>query len=165
MRNKLLVYLFIFATIIGIFIYVNDKRILDAKEQKIESLRAQLEASEAKNDSLGNTQSSDVYFQLKGNEDAITYFEEQGIEVSDLTQNIENELLSRNSADADNEFVPLAGMNGPMRINKIAVLNHKWLIADFTDGTYWGEVFMTYEVAEDGSISFQRVKSFLYPQY
>ena len=112
-----------------------------------------------------NELSSEDYFNLENNEDAITYFQNRDIEVSNLVMKIEDAIISKNSASEDNLLVPHAGMEGNMRINKIKVLNHKWVLADFTDGTYWGEVFMSYDVSEDGTISFYPEKSFLYPKY
>ncbi|HMR16898.1 MAG TPA: hydrolase, partial [Mariniflexile sp.] len=50
-----------------------------------------------------------------------------------------------------------------MLINTVKLLNHKWIIADFTDGQLWGEVFLTYQVSEDKQVTFQVVESFLYP--
>ncbi|APG59673.1 hypothetical protein [Christiangramia salexigens] len=164
MRSKILMYLFIFTLLFTIFIYVNDKRILDAKQQNIESLESQLQQTEAELEMLKD-KSTDDYFNLQNNEDAITYFENKGIETENLINRIEEEIIGKNKADSDNPLVPQAGMEGKMQINKIKVLNHKWIIADFTDGTYWGEVFLTYEVSESGEIQFFPEKSFLYPLY
>jgi hypothetical protein len=36
-------------------------------------------------------------------------------------------------------------------------------VADFTDGTYWGEIFVTYQKLKNGSIRFTVQESFLYP--
>jgi hypothetical protein len=47
-------------------------------------------------------------------------------------------------------------------INKIKVLNHRWIIADYSDGEYWGEVLLKYFVNEDKSISFEVNQSILY---
>ena len=164
MGNKILMYLFIFTLLFAIFIYVNDKRILDSKNEEIESLENRLmEAEENSATKTSNSRDAD-YFNLKNNEEAITYFDNKGIDTEDLMLRIEDAIISKNKAGEDNPLVPLDGMEGDMRINKFKVLNHKWIIADFTDGTYWGEVFLTYEVAENGEISFYPEKSFIYPQ-
>ena len=165
MGNKILMYLFIFALLFAIFIYVNDKRILDSKQEKIESLENQLQEAEMAKNGAAEIPGGEDYFSLENNDDAITYFENKNIEPGDLLIKIEDAIISKNKAGEDNPLVPQDGMEGDMRINKIKVLNHKWIIADFTDGTYWGEVFLTYEVSEDGQISFYPEKSFLYPQY
>ncbi|PTX43243.1 hypothetical protein C8P64_1769 [Christiangramia gaetbulicola] len=165
MRNKILMYLFIFSVLFTLFIYVNDKRILDSKQDKIDRLEEKLAEVEADAQIPSEVAEVEDYFNLENNEDAITYFENKGIDTQDLILKIEDAIISQNSAEEDNPLVPQAGMEGKMRINKIKVLNHKWIIADFTDGTYWGEVFLSYEVAEDGEIRFYPEKSFLYPLY
>ena len=156
-------YLFIFTLLFSIFIYVNDKKILDSKQEKIESLENQLLEAEAGEENIEVASVEEDYFSLKNNEEAISYFENKGIDTQDLLLKIEDAIISQNKVGEDNPLVPLDGMEGDMRINKIKVLNHKWIIADFTDGAYWGEVFLTYEVAENGEISFQPETSFLYP--
>ncbi len=165
MRNKILMYLFIFTLLFTIFIYVNDKRILDSKQERIESLENQLAEAEIDSGNPVDMVESEDYFNLQNNEDAITYFENKNIDPEDLILKIEDAIISKNSAEEDNPLVPQAGMEGNMRINKIKVLNHKWIIADFTDGTYWGEVFLSYEVSEDLELKFYPEKSFLYPLY
>lgn len=163
MRNKVLLYLFIFTLLFTLFIYVNDKRIQDDKDEKIEVLTGEVEELKLEKDSLISAKENDDYFSLKNNEEAISYFENKGIDTEDLIARIEDAIISKNISGQDNALVPQAGMEGDMRINKIKVLNHKWIIADFTDGTYWGEVFLSYEVSEEGKISFYSEKSFLYP--
>ena len=32
-------------------------------------------------------------------------------------------------------------------INKVKLLNHKWVIADFSDGTDWGEIWSLYSIS------------------
>ena len=156
-------YLFIFTLLFCIFIYVNDKRILDSKQERIESLEEKLVEMEADVEMFANTNESD-HFSLRNNEEAITYFENKGLYSEDLISRIEDAIISKNIAGEDNPLVPVDGIEGDMRINKVKVLNHKWVIADFTDGTYWGEVFLSYEISEDGSIQFFPEKSFVYPQ-
>lgn len=163
MWNKILMYLFIFTLLFTIFIYVNDKRILDAKQEKIESLENQLQQSKDEFQVSENKVVED-YFNLEQNDDALNYFQNKGISTEGLVTKIEDAIISKNSNLEDNPLVPHAGMDGKMRINKIKVLNHKWIIADFTDGDYWGEVFLSYEVSKEGDISFNSEKSFLYPQ-
>lgn len=163
MRSKIFLYLFIFTLMFTIFIYVNDKKILDAKQTEIERLEDRLVNAEAANQELTGQTLNLQYFSLEHNEEAITYFENRGIEAEQLATIIEAEIISRNTAASDNELVPYAGMEGAMRINKVKILNHKWIIADFTDGTYWGELFITYEVDDDNKLVFNTEKAFLYP--
>lgn len=163
MRKNILLYLFIFSLLFTIFIYVNDKKILDSRDADIQNLKAQVERLEMETDSLAELNENAIYFSLLENEDAMSYFENNGIEAAVVSEAIENELMSQNKIDIDNSYVPFAGMEGDMHINKIKILNHKWVIADFTDGTYWGEVFFTYFIDEEEKLELNAEKSFLYP--
>lgn len=163
MRSKIFLYLFIFTLMFTIFIYVNDKKILDAQNQRIETLEEQIAEADERQKTLTDENLNLQYFSLAKNEEAISYFEERGIDAVELAQLVENEIISRNQASKDNELIPFAGMEGTMRINKVKILNHKWIIADFTDGTYWGELFITYEIDESNNLVLNTEKSFLYP--
>ena len=165
MKNRILMYLFIFSVLFVIFIYVNDKRILDSKTEEISQLENKIERLQQETERTNTNQADADYFSLENNEDAITYFDNKNIDYQSILTQIEEKFLSANSADADNALVPFDGMQGVMRINKIKVLNHKWIIADFTDGTYWGEAFYTYSISEDGNLEVNSEKSFVYPKY
>ena len=163
MRNKIFLYLFIFMFLFTVFIYVNDKKILDAKEEQIENLQARLSEADIQNEVLSNKNAGLNYFSMEQNEAAISYFEDQGINAEEFTRKVEDEIISRNRADEDNELVPFEGMEGVMRINKVKILNHKWIIADFTDGKFWGELLISYDVDENNNLQLTTEKSFLYP--
>lgn len=163
MRSKIFLYLFIFTLMFTIFIYVNDKKILDSRDADITRLENKLEEEQEKNRTLLGENKDLLYFSLLNNEEAISYFEERGIDPEVLSDLVEEEVIGRNKAAADNELVPYAGMDGAMRINKIKLLNHKWIIADFTDGTYWGELFIVYDIDENNNLVLNTEKAFLYP--
>jgi hypothetical protein len=146
-----------------VFIYVNDKKILDAKEEQIENLQGRLSEADIQNEVLSRKNAGLNYFSMNQNEAAISYFEDRGINAEELTRKVEDEIISRNRANEDNELVPFEGMEGVMRINKVKVLNHKWIIADFTDGKFWGELLISYEVDENKNLQLTTEKSFLYP--
>jgi hypothetical protein len=61
------------------------------------------------------------------------------------------------------EFIPYTTMDRTFLINKIKVLNHKWLIANFSDGTHWGELLIFFKIDKVGDISFEIKEHFLYP--
>ena len=164
MRSKIISYLLIFMFLFTIFIYVNDKKILDAKEEKIEKFQDRVAELEKEKEQLESENLNLNYFSLAENEEAISYFERSGINSKELSQAIEDEIIGRNRATEDNDLVPFAGMEGAMRINKVKILNHKWIIADFTDGTYWGELLIAYELDENKNLILNTEKSFLYPQ-
>ncbi|HSI68762.1 MAG TPA: hypothetical protein VK941_00905 [Gillisia sp.] len=163
MRSKIFLYLFIFTLMFTIFIYVNDKKILDSRDADITRLENKVEQEQAKNLNLLGENKDLLYFSLENNEEAISYFEDRGIDPEVLRSLVEEEIIGRNKADDDNDLVPYAGMEGAMRINKVKLLNHKWIIADFTDGTYWGELFIVYDIDENNNLVLNTEKAFLYP--
>lgn len=163
MRSKIFLYLFIFTLMFTIFIYVNDKKILDSKDSYIENLENKIAKIEESNNQLLSDNATLSYFSLSQNEEAYTYFEKMGINAAELEALLEDEIIGRNRANEDNDLVPYEGMNGVMRINKVKVLNHKWILADFTDGTYWGELFLMYELDDKNNLRLTTEKSFLYP--
>ena len=163
MKSKIFLYLFIFTIMFTIFIYVNDKKILDAKTAEIQRLEERIASAESQNLELAGENQNLQYFSLARNEEDISYFEERVLDALEVAQLVENEIISRNHISRDNELVPFAGMEGVMRINKVKLLNHKWIIADFTDGTYWGELLISYDIDENNSLVLNTEKSFLYP--
>jgi cell division protein FtsL len=71
MRSKIFLYLFIFTLMFTIFIYVNDKKILDSRDADITRLENKLEQEQAKNLTLLGENKDLLYFSLENNEEAI----------------------------------------------------------------------------------------------
>ncbi|MBQ0735396.1 hypothetical protein [Aquimarina celericrescens] len=168
MKNKIFLYLFIFTALFVLFQFMNAKKAKESYDVKIENLQKRLKSQDsiktATIDSLIDINLDLTYFSLESNEDAASYFEEMGYNPGKLALTISDKIISENKPGKDNPIVPYEGMEGNMAINKVRLLNHKWIIADFTDGVYWGELFITYDVREDGVVDFEVEKSFLYPR-
>ncbi len=164
MKNKIFLYLFIFTALFVLFQFMNAKKAKESYDAKIENLKTKITTKEAVIDSLIDLNLDLTYFSLESNEDAASYFEEMGYEANKLALTIGDQIIAQNKSGADNPIIPFVGMEGNMAINKVRLLNHRWIIADFTDGVYWGELFITYEVREDGVVDFEVEKSFLYPR-
>jgi hypothetical protein len=47
-------------------------------------------------------------------------------------------------------------------INKVKLLNHRWIIADYSDGEYWGEVLIKYFIDDNEQVTFETINSILY---
>lgn len=164
MKQRIFMYLFIFSILLVLFQYINAKRIFEDQNKKIDRYQTNIKAYK---DSLSLLQSDVLtlsHFNLDRNEDAITYFEKKGYDVDALIPFIKDELYSLNESDGDHPIVPYAASNArKMLINTVKLLNHKWIIADFSDGEFWGELFLTYELTENKELKFRLVESFLYP--
>ncbi|WP_108805438.1 hypothetical protein [Aquimarina sp. Aq107] len=171
MRSRIFLYLFIFSVLFILFQFMNAKKAKESYDGKIDNLMAKIEEKEdelksrdIEKDSLIDKILELTYFSLESDEEAINYFEEQGYDAKKLELTISDQIISQNKAGADNPIVPFGGMEGHMAINKVRLLNHKWIIADFTDGVYWGQLFIIYDVRKDGVVDFEVEQSFLYPK-
>ena len=172
MKRTIFMYLFFFAILFVIFQYMNEKKIFEKQEKKIEFQKNKIAALEENllmnNDSIEALSSSvsDLnYFTLQGNENAMSYFESLGFEANDIESLVSEFIYEKNLLKGDNPIIPYEGINGSMKINKLKFLNHKWIVADFTDGKYWGEMVIEYYITTNKKIELTSVASLLYPSY
>jgi hypothetical protein len=143
---------------------MNEKNIFEMQDKKIVSLTEKLTVL---NDSVAglNDRITDLnYFTLQGNENAMTYLENFGYNSREVEDLVTNHIYDQNLTEGNNPLVPFEGLEGSMKINKLRFLNHKWILADFTDGVYWGEMLLEYSVEENQSLTITTVSSLLYPR-
>lgn len=165
MRSRIFLYLFIFAVLYIIFQYANAKGVYENQESQIENLKLNVERYKSENDSLINVALESQKFTLSSNAYASEYFSERGVTPEEIEVLIEDAIIGRNKPDADNDLVPYEGMEGFMRINSIKVINNKWILANFTDGTYWGDLLLDYYISEEGELTLTTKDQVLYPKY
>lgn len=164
MKQRIFIYLFIFSALLNLFQYVNSKRLFEVQNKQLETSHDRVETYKDSISSLQEDILNLSHFNLDRNEDAISYFENKGYNISQLIPHIKDELYKLNEVKGDHPLIPYAASEGrKMMINTVKLLNHKWIIADFTDGIFWGELFLTYEVTTDNQVKFNVVESFLYP--
>ncbi len=152
-----------FALLFIIFQYMNEKSIFESQQNHIEKLQSQVEKMSDSISKLKDRVEDLNYFTLQGNDNAMTYLENLGYEAIDIENYIRDQIYDQNTLSGDNPLVPFEGMNGEMKINKLKFLNHKWILADFTDGTYWGEMILEYSIEENGDLNFKTLASLIYP--
>lgn len=160
MRNKIFLYLFIFAAMIALYLFVSSNNKVNNLDARMVNQKQQLEALR---DSLLNSQMAVLdmqYFSLENNDDALAYYDH--LNIKDPSRYIADKLLETNESKGDNPLVPYAGMENDFKINKIKILNHKWIVADFSDGKYWGELFLHYELKDDMGVDFTLLDHLLY---
>lgn len=122
-------------------------------ESKVETLKDSVQKSSLKVLDM-------QYFSLENNDDALAYFEH--LDLQDPAGYVADKLLETNAQKGDNPLVPYEGMQSDFKINKIKVLNHKWILTDFSDGKYWGELLIKYELKDDLGVDFTLVDHLLY---
>ncbi|MEL6975851.1 MAG: hydrolase [Bacteroidota bacterium] len=160
MKHKIFLYLFVFAALIALFQFVSANNLQKALNEELNKTR---EENKALKDSLQSARIDFLdqqYFTLENNDDALAYFEDLPLE--NPAAYIADKLLETNEKKGDNILVPYEGMNGSFKINKIKVVNHRWLLADFSDGNYWGDLLIGYEIKDDLGVDFTRLDYLLY---
>lgn len=148
-----------------IFQYVNSKNIIDKYEEDIVTVKSKLSESEKTIKALEDKNFEMSYFNIDRNEDALTYFEAQGYDTERLIPAIIEGLYNMNDYEGDDHpIVPyVSTTDSKLLINKIRVLNHRWIIANFTDGQFWGEIFVSYEIDENNDLKYKLVDYLMYP--
>lgn len=164
MKKSLLLYLFILAILFTVFTYMFLSKEVKFEQDKFKNVTTKLRDSL----NLVNTKLVDAnYFSLEKNENAQDYFNpdtaNKTIQIEKLIPVVTEKLLDYNSNPKGNPYVgqDQIGAN-KFVINKVKILNHRWIIADFSDGEYWGEVLLKYFVNEDESVTFEVNQSLLY---
>lgn len=164
MKKSLLLYLFIILLLLNVFTYMYFSKELAFEKNKT----AKMEAKLKKDVDIANAKLVDAnYFSLEKNENAQNYFNPDNatktIQVEKLIPVVTEKLMDLNENPKGNPYVgqDQIGAN-KFIINKVKILNHRWIIADFSDGEYWGEVLIKYFVNDDETVSFETFQSLLY---
>lgn len=160
MKNKIFLYLFVFAALLALYQFVSANTMQKSLNSDVDRLQSEVESL---NDSLLKAQLRVLdmqYFTLENNDDALAYYDH--LDLENPTRYIEDKLLETNEKSGDNPLVPYEGMESDFKINKIKVLNHKWILADFSDGKYWGDLIIKYELKDDLSVDFTLLDHLLY---
>jgi len=163
MKNKIFMYLFIFAALIVVFQYVNSKKILDASAKRLDTIKIQ---NNKFRDSFAiqKEELSDLsLFDFRYNQEAQDYFYAKKIDTDSLIPFVKNELYKLNETEGEHPLIPYAASEGKkMQFNTIKMLNHKWIIADFSDGQYWGELLIKYFMVGSDKVEFEVLDYMLY---
>ncbi|MEM6894038.1 MAG: hydrolase [Bacteroidota bacterium] len=160
MKHKIFLYLFVFAALIALFQFVSANNLQKALNEELDKTKAE---NKALKDSLQSARIDFLdqqYFTLENNDDALAYFDE--LPLTSPSNYVSDKLLETNEPKGDNPLVPYEGMQSDFKINKIKVINHRWLLADFSDGNYWGDLLVRYEVKEDLGVDFTVMDHLLY---
>ncbi len=164
MKKSLLLYLFILALLFNVFTYMYFSKKLTFEQNKCVKTEAK-----AKKDleSVNAKMVEANYFSLENNENAQNYFNPETatktIQIEKLIPVVTEKLMDFNSNPKGNPYIgqDQIGAN-KFIINKVKILNHRWIIADFSDGEYWGEALIKYFVNDDETVSFETFQSLLY---
>lgn len=162
MKKNLFLYLFIFSLLINVFTYMFFTNKQKYEDKRIEKMEANVKVAKDSMAVEKEKMTAENYFSLENNDNAKGYFE--GQDTNAIAIKVRDAIFKLNVNPAGNMLTGYPPMDGnkPFAIAKIKILNHRWVIADFTNGLRWGEVLIKYFVEEDGSISLEKGETVLY---
>lgn len=164
MKKSLLLYALILSLVFNVYTYMYLSKEVTFEQDKYKKSTAKLKDSLQ---AVTNKLSDINYFSLEKNENAQNYFESAKSEkirnYATLVPYVTAQLLDLNANPKGNPYTgqDQLGAN-KFIINKVKVLNHRWIIADYSDGEYWGEVLLKYFINDDESVSFEVNQSVIY---
>ncbi len=166
MKRSFYLYLFIFAALTALVIYVNGRRYHEKLENQVEVLRKQLyETDQARKDALSVEVKADYensVFSLKGNPEAENHLFKLGLDTHEVERIVKDELLELNIEDGGNPLIPYEGKGRGFTINDTKFINHKWILANFTDSDRWGEIIIWYYINKDKEVAFETIETILF---
>ena len=158
-------YLFIFTALIALYQfksasnYVENTQVALGKYQEtaeeyskissqIKLLEAQLEMAQL--------------FDITYNQEGQVALESQYKGPQDVSDFISDALIQTNiNKELQHALIPFKSENAKYVFNTVKVLNQKWLIANFTNGTVWGEAILQFSI-NNGVVNFLTEDAFLY---
>lgn len=170
MKKHVFLYLFVFAILYILFQFVSSKKAYDTTNRTIEDLQIVNERTKKENrvlkDSI-NQLLSDVEkfgaFSFDYDLDAKGYYYAKGYDDS-IAEYVVTKLMETNSlSEGDNKLIPYVGVDGPMKIYSARVVNHRWILCTYSDGTKRGQLMIAYFINKDKSVDFETEAYLLYP--
>ena len=158
MKNVIM-YALIFSLLFNVFQYVNATKILEAKDKEVVKIKEHLKISR---DSVSSLASAN-YFALESDEDAQEYFYSSNLDYQKVAIKVKEDLVALNENKNGNPLVPYEPIDGKaFLINTSKTLNHRWIIAEFSNGDLWGQILLKYFVTEGKPTQFETVETVLY---
>ena len=162
MKNKILLYLLVFVSLILFFQVVNSSRILKKEEALLDEKINSISILKSQKKLLEERLNEESYFSLYGNQKA---YDAMGNKYSDsIISKIEDALYETNISNNRKKIIPYEDMGRIFLINKVKVLNHKWIIANFSNGSLWGELLIEFNIDANDQIRFKTIDKLIYPK-
>ena len=159
MRNKIIQYLLIFISLIALYLFVSDMNKSEAFAISQERMSKRVETLKDSINQLVVEQTENAYFSLAVNRDAQQAHPD--FSPGELQDILEDHILSTNDNPKGNPL--LSSLGSDWIINKIHVVNHKWILADFTNGTQWGDALILYQINTNGKPRLRLLNHVMYP--
>lgn len=161
--KKAILYLFILSLLFNVYQYMNATKIFKTQNQEVANAKAKIKAVRDSSNIVYNQLVDANYFSLEMDNESMDYLENYSI--PELSEKLKNELLELNNSPKGNPLVPYDPIDGnKFIINKIKILNHRWIIADVYAGTIRGEILIKYFLNENKPTDFETVETILHPK-
>ena len=158
MKNVVL-YALVFSLLFNVFQFVNSTKILESKDQEVEKVKNHLKTARDSVSQLANAN----YFALESDEDAQEYFYKSNLDYQKVAYKVKEDLIALNQNKNGNKLVPYEPIDDkPFIVNTSKILNHRWLIAEFSNGDLWGQILVKYFVSADKPAEFETIETVLY---
>jgi len=132
---------------------------MEAKETEISVVKERLNIAR---DSIVNLKTND-YFSIENDQEAQDYFYNKNLDYPKVVAIVEEDLASLNANKNGNKLVPYEPIDGKIFIiNKVKVLNHRWIIAEYSNANLWGQILIKYFYNEDKPTDFETVETVVY---
>ncbi len=160
MKQSLLLYGIITAVLLNLFTFMFYRGQVNHEQEKYANLDKKLTEVQTK---LADAD----YFSLSNDQNAQDYFDNEDvskiIDYKELIPNVTNKLIDFNDDPKGNPYIGQEQIGTTkFIINKVKIINHRWIIADFSDGNLWGECLIKYFVNNDKTIEFENFQSLIY---
>jgi len=159
MRNKIIQYLLIFISLIALYLFVSDMNKSEAFAASQERMSKRVDTLKDSIAQLVVEQTDNAYFSLAVNRDAQQAHSDFSPE--ELQNIIEDYILLSNDNPKGNPL--LSSLGSDWIINKIHVVNHQWILTDFTNGTQWGDALFLYQVKANSKPRLRLLNHVMYP--
>ncbi len=158
--------MFILAVLMNIFTYAYFNR-KNAAESKPASDKGQVQKLKDSIDAMYNQIVDANYFSLENDQNAQNYIVNNNLDKIipyDLfSKTVTDQLMAYNDKADGNPYTGQTRMTDKkFIINKAKVLNHRWIVADYSDGQFWGEALIKYFVNPDKTVSFEVIETLIY---
>jgi hypothetical protein len=158
MKNVVL-YALVFSLLFNVFQFVNSTKILESKDQEVVKVKNHLKTARDSVSQLANAN----YFALESDEDAQEYFYKSNLDYQKVAYKVKEDLIALNQNKNGNKLVPYEPIDDkPFIVNTSKILNHRWLIAEFSNGDLWGQILVKYFVSADKPTEFETIETVLY---
>jgi hypothetical protein len=158
MKNVVL-YALVFSLLFNVFQFVNSTKILESKDQEVVKVKNNLKTARDSVSQLANAN----YFALESDEDAQEYFYKSNLDYQKVAFKVKEDLIALNQNKNGNKLVPYEPIDDkPFIVNTSKILNHRWLIAEFSNGDLWGQILVKYFVSANKPTEFETIETVLY---